>query len=845
MSRAPNARTGSRWLLVRATSLFLFGAPAVLSAEPSCARPGAAEVRRWPSPLDRLVTLHSRDLALRDALDRLATAARLRLSYSSELLTLDRRVCVAYDSVAAGAVLADLLDGSAVTPVVAGDDQVVLAPAAVPRRAEQHAEQSVNVLDRVVVTGSALGAPERGLASAVTVIDRAQLARQTSGTLSQTLNGSVPGIWLWDQSPSSLFAQYGSLRGASSFQVSYPKVYIDGIQVANPLLLTELSPDAVERVEVIRGPQGAALYGADAIGGVINIVMRHDNGDGADFAQLRSTAGATHSAFASRPVLVQEHSLDLRGGSQLQSAALSLTLGSVGSYLPGAQSRDARSDAGFRLVGSRNMLTGTARFYAKDAGVGTSPLIASPSLPQPGQAVGDRDPWRMSGQHDFDGSRPMARNATTQSVREYTLGTTATFYSGEHATHAITIGADGYRLSGDGPTSPTPIPSAIDSALRAARGGADRVTIRASTVERIGSAAGAAATTTLAAEYSSLQQRTANDATIVSPFGQRMGEYSVWQSNGGVVGQVDASWRGSLFATTGLRFERTDGLAATNGLVSLPMFGGAAVHEFGRLTTKLRASYGKGIRPAGTTVRATWLARQSLTQTSLAPEEQAGLEAGVDAFVGGAFALHLTRFDQHAYNLIQPVAIASSLTPNPADDGADRLMYALQNVGEISNRGWELESAINAGRLALIGTLSLVDSRVRRLALGYTGDLRPGDRMLAVPARSGGITSTWTARRWSTSLSATRASDWLNYDGLALATASTIAAHPIVGEQLRSYWRPYGGVTRIDASASRLLFGGFTFVLTGRNLLDAQRGEPDNVTVVPGRTLTGGIQAKF
>src|SRR5207244_598715 len=136
--------------------------------------------------------------------------------------------------------------------------------------------------------------------------DRAQLARQSTGALSQTLNGSVPGLWLWDQAPSSLFARYGSLRGASSFQVSYPKVYIDGIEVANPLLLTELSPDAVDRVEVIRGPQGAALYGADAIGGVINIVMRHDNGDGSAVAQLRSTAGATHSAYATRPVLVQE-----------------------------------------------------------------------------------------------------------------------------------------------------------------------------------------------------------------------------------------------------------------------------------------------------------------------------------------------------------------------------------------------------------------------------------------------------------------------------------------------------------------------------------------------------------
>jgi iron complex outermembrane receptor protein len=172
-------------------------------------------------------------------------------------------------------------------------------------------------------------------------------------------------------------------------------------------------------------------------------------------------------------------------------------------------------------------------------------------------------------------------------------------------------------------------------------------------------------------------------------------------------------------------------------------------------------------------------------------------------------------------------------------------MYALQNVGEISNRGWELESSVNAGRLSLIGTFSLVDSRVRRLALGYSGDLKPGDRMLAVPARTAGLTSTWTARRWSASLGATRASDWLNYDGLALASAAAITAHPIVGEQLRSYWRSYAGVTRIDASASRLLFGSFTFVASARNLLDVQRGEPDNVTVVPGRTLTAGLQARF
>ena len=61
------------------------------------------------------------------------------------------------------------------------------------------------------------------------------------------------------------------------------KVYIDGIEVANPLLLTQITPELIERVEVIRGPQGAALYGSDAISGVVNIVSRHE-GAGPDGA---------------------------------------------------------------------------------------------------------------------------------------------------------------------------------------------------------------------------------------------------------------------------------------------------------------------------------------------------------------------------------------------------------------------------------------------------------------------------------------------------------------------------------------------------------------------------------
>src|SRR5690348_12698101 len=106
--------------------------PAAATASPPCARAGSESpgppARQWPPPLDRVVSIHERGVSLRDALDRLAAAARLRLAYSAELLPLDRRVCVSHRSVAAGTVLAELLEGAAVEPVVTDSDRVVLTP---------------------------------------------------------------------------------------------------------------------------------------------------------------------------------------------------------------------------------------------------------------------------------------------------------------------------------------------------------------------------------------------------------------------------------------------------------------------------------------------------------------------------------------------------------------------------------------------------------------------------------------------------------------------------------------------------------------------------------------------
>jgi iron complex outermembrane receptor protein len=174
--------------------------------------------------------------------------------------------------------------------------------------------------------------------------------------------------------------------------------------------------------------------------------------------------------------------------------------------------------------------------------------------------------------------------------------------------------------------------------------------------------------------------------------------------------------------------------------------------------------------------------------------------------------------------------------------------YALQNVGEITNRGWEVKSELNLSALSLGGTFSTVDSRVRRLATGYTGDLQVGDRMLEVPAKTGSITAALSGTDWAGSLTASRSWDWINYDWVALAGAfsnSTQADAALVGPQLRNYWLHYDGVTRLRASVGRNLYRGIAFTLSGENLLNRQHGEPDNITVVPGRTLSLGLKARL
>ena len=840
--------------------------------------------RQWPAPLDREVTLVGDKVTLRDGLTQLASAARVRLSYVAELLPLDRQMCLAYRSVAAGEVLSDLLRGTELEPVVAGDDQVVLAPArrtaSTDPPTDEGSARRASVLDRVVVIGTSLDNAQRSVPISLDVVSRDKLAHEDNGSLARLLDGNVPGVWMWQQSPTALMARYGSIRGASSFGLSSPKLYIDGIEVANPLIVQQFDPSTIERVEVIRGPQGSALYGADANSGVINIITRHDGaGPDGQRLQLASTAGVTGSQFAPQGVLTQQHSLAFRTGTAERSAGLGLSVSTLGAYIPGAFARTIAGNGNMRVVGAKTVFSGTARLFSERAGSPANPLLsgltggADPGrMPQrsgsspggPGYSTWGNDPRQMAPTQTY-GPSFLGDSGKTQSVSQYTVGGNLVWAPNDRWTHTVVLGVDGYRLANPA-LDDGPIPSATDSALAASRGGGDRITARLTSAARFGSTDKTATVLTLTAEHAAVREESA----VLSVSGQG-GDYMPrpggstggseaqligWRGNTGLVAQANTSLLNHVFLTGGLRLERDDALLGSTRVSSLPMLGGAVVGDRGDVTLKLRAAYGKGERPVqGAIHELGWSGRRAtLVAYDVTPEQQAGIEAGADLFVGRTLGFHVTRFDQKATGLIQsvPIAVPDGASSRGArfDDTYDQtyVAYELQNVGEIANRGWEFTSTVDFGRLSLGSSLSLVDSRVQRVASGYTGDLQPGDRMLEVPARTASVSGSWQGKGWFSSLTLARASDWTGYDRVAVAQALTsggLAPGELVGDRLRSYWRDYGGVTRLRANFSRDLFRGLSFMVTGDNLLGQQRGEPDNATIVPGRTVTAGLKAKF
>ena len=138
----------------------------------------------------------------------------------------------------------------------------------------------------------------RDAAAAVAVVDRETIRRSGATTIPDALR-LVPGIHVGAQTSSTWAV---SARGFSNVNSEKLLVLSDTRSIYTPLVsgvgwdVQDYLLDDVERIEVIRGP-GAALWGSNAVNGVINITTRSARDTHGFYAQ--GTAGSFDRASAS------------------------------------------------------------------------------------------------------------------------------------------------------------------------------------------------------------------------------------------------------------------------------------------------------------------------------------------------------------------------------------------------------------------------------------------------------------------------------------------------------------------------------------------------------------------
>ena len=169
-------------------------------------------------------------------------------------------------------------------------------------------------LDNVVVTATRTAITADAALAAVEVIDRSQIERSSARSLPELLHGRA-GITIVNQGGlgklSTLF-----LRGTESDHTLF---LIDGVRVGSSTSgltsLQDLPLEQIERIEIVRGPR-SSLYGADAIGGVIQIFSRR----GADSAGVRARARIGAGSNGLREGSVGVDMRGVRGGAGVDLA---------------------------------------------------------------------------------------------------------------------------------------------------------------------------------------------------------------------------------------------------------------------------------------------------------------------------------------------------------------------------------------------------------------------------------------------------------------------------------------------------------------------------------------------
>ncbi len=617
-------------------------------------------------------------------------------------------------------------------------------------------------LNEIVTTGTGGAVERRKIGSSIGVVDVDKIQElKPVVDVTQALQAAVPGVRVSGVNGGVGAAQDLRIRGTSSFSLGQrPVVYIDGVRVdtratdwsaglggqaccnfnggAAEDRLSDISPDDIERIEVLKGAAAATLYGSEATNGVIQIFTKK----GATDSKPRWTVGlmtgfdrmrenfptklyprfvgpdGTRALDMNETLiengLFQSYDVSVQGGGEQSTYFVSAGYTDEdGSIQPNSARRgnlrvnvgwnpgdklsfEARSSFGKNYINSLQSgnnwtaLTGNA--------TNGNPLNASKERPYGEAWTSVEDIKKMTTVSDanrFTGGFTINYRPSESFTHRLTLGLDLTSenksrfypYAGDYGTSYVTDGEknDGYRdyhvFTFDylGQYS-FDLPAGIRSDF--SFGGQGFLEYESLNMAIGKVFAGPGVSTVSAASQT---------------FGQEQYAHTV---NIGALAQNRFSFGDHFFSTIGIRIDGNSAFGKNYGFEPYPKADVAwSMTGYDWLpgaisSLKLRAAVGTAgkapgafdqyqtFRPEAVFVNAPAVYPYNPGNTELAPEKTTEVETGIDAgFFGDRLGLEASMFWSRTNDAI----VAARLAPSEGFENAQQ-----QNIGAIENRGWEV-----------------------------------------------------------------------------------------------------------------------------------------------------------
>ena len=572
--------------------------------------------------------------------------------------------------------------------------------------------------EALVVSAAHVDLPLSQAAASVTVVGRPEIESRQLRTLADTLR-HVPGLSVAQNGLglTSLFT-----RGGDS---DFTLVLIDGMRAnafGGGADLSQLPLVDVERVEIVRGPQ-SAVFGSDAIGGVVQIVTKRCAGT--------SGAGGCERVDAS-----------LEGGSLGSARARAAAGGAPGAWSWNAYGEHAQTDGFTGTAPATGETVSNDDGRVQHAGIGLA--------------------WRSAGGADVRG---IARLSATRRGFPGAYGSNPV--GAFTRVDRISRGENNHRQAGLQWTQPwggaasrvrqrtdaafTDLDGNFASPFGLSESETRRLTVRTQADAALAPAFGASAGVEVLREQAG--------STFIT--GASFAPLPVKRLVAGYFGEARYAPHARVSTAAGVRVEqiRRDALPGDpNAFVPRPAF--AADHvtsvnprlaaavlvaggDVAARSTRLRASAGTGIRPPDAFEIA------FTDNPGLKPERSRSVDAGVQqTFASGALVLEATAFFNEYDDLI--VAVGRSFR--------DASRYRTDNISNARSRGVELAAGARpTAAVDVRASYTWLDTEILAVDRGSDAPApyRVGEHLIRRPRHQGSLTAIYAAARWTAFATAT------------------------------------------------------------------------------------------